>query len=287
MIENSICIAGGGWGAIAAYTSLIKIFRAIEIVSDDRQLLNMSRPEDVPRHNLKDVTSQRIICAGYKKIIGLDILNQKEVINIHYSLLPKYRGFHSTVWAILNGEKRLGLTIHRMSQYIDDGPVIFQYETENDGVSTATCYMEHFNNWIANNLHVVLQKYIDGLILPQPQNKELATWVGKRSLEDCKIDFSQSHEFLQHFFRALTPPYPRPFIRLKNHEEILFVKKVSFLNREIKTHTGRILNIDKEGIYVSSADGYVIIHQLFDSNGCDYDLKKLKIGMFLDQKFHD
>ncbi|HNW91126.1 MAG TPA: formyltransferase family protein [Bacteroidales bacterium] len=285
MIERIICLAGDGWGAIAAYTSLIKLFRAVEIVSDDSKLLNMSRPEDIKRHHLNEVISEKIICAGYKKIIGPEILNQKEFINIHYSLLPKYRGFHSTVWAILNGEKKLGLTIHRMNQYIDDGPVIFQYETENDGVSTATWYMEHFNSWIADNLHGVLQKYFEGLILPQPQNKELATWVGKRSLEDCKIDFSQSHDFLQQFFRALTPPYPRPFIRINNHDEILFVEQVSFIRRDVKTHTGRILNIDKEGIYVSSADGYVIIHKMIDSNGASYDDKKLKIGMFLDQKF--
>lgn len=59
-------------------------------------------------------------------------MNKNKIINIHYSLLPKYRGYHSTVWAIINDEKYLGLTIHEMSEYIDDGDIIYQYKVEND-----------------------------------------------------------------------------------------------------------------------------------------------------------
>jgi methionyl-tRNA formyltransferase len=283
--DPTICLAGDGWGALAAYKSLKGVFKNIDVITSDPNL----RSEVLPFHNLisnfQQTNSKLVICAGYKSIVTKQQLSTKEYINIHYSLLPKYRGQHSTVWAILNDERELGLTIHLMNEFIDDGPIIYQHTVLNDYLSTSTFYMEYFNSWIENHLSEIIVNYLNEEIIPIPQNKNLATWVGKRKRIDCKVDFSQNHKYLSLFFRALVPPYPLPYIQLAKDKTEFNINKATIINRKIHTHIGRILNIDHEGIYVSSRDGYVIINQITDMNNIIVDFYNFRIGTFLNQDF--
>jgi methionyl-tRNA formyltransferase len=144
--------------------------------------------------------------------------------------------------------------------------------------------MEYLNNWIENNLGKILIRYLEGNIKPIVQNKNLATWVGKRDKNDCKIDFSRDHKYLRNFFRALVTPYPLPYIEIARNNTMYSVKKASFIERNIDTNIGRILNIDHEGIYISSKDGYVILNQLLDSNNRVVDFNRFKIGTYLNQE---
>lgn len=277
-----ICLAGDGWGAIAAFKSLKSVFEKVEVVTSDRKLLDSMDEYDMLVSEIQAVESQIIVCAGYKSIVNRKTLDSKTLINIHYSLLPKYRGLHSTVWAILNNEEYLGLTIHLMNEFIDDGPIIYQYKIENDGCSTATHYMQIFNDWISNNLGEILKKYIDSKLAPSMQNISEATWVGKRSYEDCKIDFNKTHLYIKNLFRALNPPYPLPFFRINSKKKCFSVGSIDYLERNIDTHIGRVLNVDAKGIYVSTPEGYVILSDIKDEKGIVIDYSFFKIGTFLD-----
>lgn len=282
MNNEIICLAGEGWGAISAYNGLKTTFSKIEVVSNDNDLLAILDKNDTLLPNLNSATSNRIICAGYKPIIRGEILKLKEIINIHYSLLPKYRGLHSTVWAILNNEEYLGLSIHLMNENIDDGPIIYQFKIKNDQVSSATDYMNIFNNWITEDLGKIVLNYLKGLISPNEQNINNATWVGKRTYEDCKIDFTKSHLYIKNFYRALKPPYPRPFFRVRGKSQIYIANNVKFLERKIETHIGRILNIDKNGVYVSTAEGYIILSDIENEDGSKVEYFDFKNGAFLE-----
>ena len=285
MVEKKICLAGDGWGAIAAYRSLRKTFKNIDLISSDQLLLSEAFKDHLSVVDFNHTDTDLVVCAGYKPIIPVELLVKKTFINIHYSLLPKYRGQHSTVWAILNNEKELGLSIHLMSEYIDDGPVIYQHSIKNDFKSTSVFYMDSFNNWIEKNLGSVIKKFIEGNIQPVNQDKGKATWVGRRRKTDCKIDFSKDHKYLNNFFRALVPPYPLPYIELIKDGKQYAVKKAYFIERNVQSHIGRILNIDNEGIYIGSKDGYVILNQLVDENDNPVDYKNFRIGFFLNQDF--
>ena len=104
---------------------------------------------------------------------------------------PRYRGFHSTVWAVLNDERQLGFSIHRINAGVDDGPLIYQYQLENDMKQTAAWYMEHFNAKVEAVLSDVVEGYLSGAIPEIEQDRKNASWVGKRSMEDCCIDFDR------------------------------------------------------------------------------------------------
>ena len=273
-----IVLAGDGWGAVALYNSFIKENKDFEIFTEDFELLEKIKTNEIKLLNgIDSLENCLIICAGYKKIIKKELLNRNKIINIHYSLLPKYRGYHSTVWAIINNEKYLGLTIHEMNEFIDDGDIIYQYKVKNDEKKTSKQYMLEFNEFIEKNAFEIIKKYMKKEIIPIIQN---ASWVGKRNAEDCKINFENNIEELKSFFRALVKPYPLPYIEVKGIKyEIL---DFDFHPSDCKSHLGRVLNIDDEGVYIRIKDGYLILKKLCNS-GNEYYAKEIinKIGIKL------
>ena len=275
-LSKRIILIGDGWGAVSAFKSLKKLPNPITVLTDDDDIL-AEKPDRII--NLEGLKNELLIFAGYKPIVPIEILENNNCINIHYSLLPTYRGLHSTVWAILNDEPKLGLTIHLMDQFIDNGPILYQYAIENDFTKTSCEYMKLFNNHIEENLYKVIQDFIENKITPVPQNKSKASWVGRRKQTDCRIDFNKTINYQKAFFRALVKPYPLPYFEHKGNE--YRVTKVDFHKSDISTHKGRILNIDNEGLWVKIQDGYMIIKEIMDCSNKPVSLDRFMIGMFL------
>lgn len=269
-----IILLGDGWGAIAVYKGLTDFCLPVFVQTNDEELRSMAKREIT--HTLAQYSDELLLFAGYKPIVSKEVLEKNTCINIHYSLLPAYRGFHSTVWAILNDEPYLGATIHLMSPYIDDGPIIYQYKVENDFVSTSCDYMNMFNKKMTEVISGVLSDYINGRIISVEQDKSKASWVGKRNEKDCQIDFTKPISYQKAFFRALVSPYPLPYIIHKGQKYV--VTEVSFHPSFCQTHIGRILNIDDEGIWVKIADGYMIMQELRDENNEIVSYSKFRIG---------
>lgn len=276
-INSEIVLVGDGWGAVAAFEGLQKAGFRISVLSEDCSFDSVKHIDE----NLSDLKGKTIVFAGYKPLVPESVLDNNICINIHYSLLPRYRGLHSTVWAILNNEPTLGLTIHIMDKYIDNGPIIWQYELKNDFYKTSKDYMEIFNEYIACNLGEIVSDYLNGIIDTRPQNKKDASWVGRRNIADCKINFNAPIGYQKNFFRALVTPYPLPFVEYNGKK--LFVTKVDFQYCDVETHIGRILNIDEEGIWVKIKDGYMIIKALVDEDGEEFSLNIFRIGQYLNR----
>ena len=268
-MNKTIYLAGEGWGNICAKEGLSK------------QFLNIIQITEATKESLTHLHGETIIFAGYKPLVPHDVIINNNCVNIHYSLLPKYRGLHATVWTILNDEDYVGLTIHQMTDFIDDCPIIHQYKMENDRVKTCTEYMELLNAYISENLGQIINDYIEGRISLKVNDKSEATWVGKRNHEDCKIDFNKDLNYLKCFFRALVYPYPLPFVLYKGEE--LRITKVGFHPVNVDTHIGRILNIDNDGIWVKVKDGYLVIKELKDKNNIKVPLDRFKIGQYFNR----
>lgn len=274
MDYHNLIILGSGWGYEAARKSMLRKFSNLKTAEDLNLQVNSKG-----NYILDPLKNNVIIFAGYKPIVPNNVLLNNNCINIHYSLLPAYRGLHSVVWAILNDEDYLGLTIHQMSEYIDDGDIIHQFSLINDRVKTSSEYMGLLNDYIYCNLGDIISRYIKEQITPIPQNKKFASWVGRRNLDDCKIDFEKPISFQKRFFRALTKPYPLPWVSSKGKKYI--ATQVDFYENKTKCHNGRILNIDNEGIWVKCLDGYIIFREMRDESNNIIDLNRFHIG----QKF--
>ena len=272
---SNICLAGNGWGAISAYHSLIKNFDKMSIVTDDNDLISLVRERDTILSDFGSCEFDLIICAGYKPLLSKEFVDSNRVINIHYSLLPKYRGMHSTVWAILNGESSMGLTVHEMNEFVDDGDIIHQYEFEyND--ETATEVINICNTYIEKNLNVIVDDYINDRVNPESQDKSKASWVCKRNFNDCELDFSWDLEFIYRFFKALSFPYPIPFFY--RGESRLTIMNHKLVKCDVNMTFGRVVNIDSEGVWIQVKGGYLVVSALNDHEGNNVDLSSFKIG---------
>lgn len=273
-----IYLFGKDWGCTSAYKGLKKNFEHIFVVTDE-ETFNQCPGAKLNNIDINTLSNCVLVFSGYGPIISEEVLNNNVCINIHPSLLPKYRGVHSTVWAILNDEEYLGITVHLMTGDIDDGPILAQYKVKNDGVRTATSFMIEFNDYIAENLGLIVRDYLDGKIELKPNDKSQATWVGRRHLSDCKIDFNKDIHYQKNFFRALNGRYPLPFFEFKNQR--YRVLKVDFHSQNVETHIGRVLNIDNEGMWVKIKDGYMIIKELINEGNEPVPYSFFKRGIFL------
>lgn len=257
--QPQLIFAGEKQGGIAALKSLQATFQCIEVLSDDDNILEMMRKSDRRIFSFQEARAPLAVCAAYRPLIGNDILDKITIINTHPSLLPKYRGVHALAWAMINKEKELGFTIHLMNEYVDDGDILEQYRVTYNN-QTAREMLQLFNEYAEQNLGRVVKDYIEGNITPVKQDREQATWVTKRNLTDCIIDFNQPHEDIEVMFRTLMPPYPYPMIKAKG--KLYEVMNYQLVSRDYTMHVGRIINIEGNNVYIKTKDGFLITNKL-------------------------
>ena len=279
-----IALIGNGWGAESALKALLRMENTTVFFISD---VMITHGNAVNLNDLHEISPDvdLVICSGFTSKLNSDFLDKYSVINIHYSLLPAYRGLHSTVWALLNDEKSLGLSIHYMNEYFDDGDIIYQFEVENDYKSTSYDYMRVFNKHIEENLDQVVFNLLKGNIKPVKQDKSMASWVPRRQKQDCKIDFTKPISYQKAFFRALVKPYPVPYIEV--NKNTYNVMKVKFRSSNVISKLGCIVNIDDDGIWITCKDGYIVIQKLVDEQTRnEINFKLFKIGRIIHNDIH-
>ena len=280
-ISKKICIAGNGWAAKSALIGISKFFSKIIVVSEDNLIISMAKNYGFRTcKSIFNVKADLFICSGFKEILKKKNLYGKDIFNIHYSLLPKYRGLHSVIWAVLNKESFFGLTIHKINEYIDDGPIVYQYKFSNKGQNSREI-IEKCNKHIEINLSKIINDFLKNKIKLKPQKKSLATWVGKRNLEDCKINFNKSIIYLNLFFKALVQPYPLPYIQA--NKRLIEILDFELIKSNYYSTNGQVINIDDKGVWIKVNNGFLILRKIRDaSTKKTLDLKNIfKLSMRL------
>lgn len=131
--------------------------------------------------------------------------------NMHGSLLPKYRGRAPVNWAVLHGESRIGMTLHRMVKRPDAGEIIDQQAVEIGPDDTAEQAFRKVLPCAVEVLDRQLAGLLAGTATGTPQEETEATYYGGRTPEDGRIDWSQSATAIHNLVRAVTDPYPGAF----------------------------------------------------------------------------
>lgn len=170
---------------------------------------------------------------------------------------------HSIVWALLNGEDKIGITVHEMNASLDSGPIIFQHAIS-VGSKNSKDLMIECDDWIENNVSHIIESYLRGELTSKEQNHELATYVTRRTLSDCKVDWHRWNALLfSRYLRALVNPYPLPFFTFANKSWNIINAEISF-NDYIEM-PGRVVYRDFEAVYVKLDGGVLKIKTLQDS----------------------
>lgn len=275
---REIIFSGGSHYGVGALRSLQNEFEVIYILKDnDDNIKKLKREKDVIIDSFDSVECPICFLGGHSELITKKQLNKKQYINVHGALLPKYRGMHSTFWAIMNGEKDLGVTYHIVDGDMDHGPILKQFSFSYYGQTIASINKE-IDRIIENNTGEVVRDFLEGKIRPNPQDDSKATWGCRRNLNDCMVDFTWGNLYLERLLLALTAPYPLPRIRIKN--EIYEILEAKVVERDYFGAVGRCLNIDENGAWIKTSEGFLIIKMLKKVNGGDVFHAKdiLRIG---------
>ncbi|MYV57600.1 methionyl-tRNA formyltransferase [Streptomyces sp. SID3212] len=132
-------------------------------------------------------------------------------LNVHDSLLPSYAGFSPLIWALINGEREVGVTAHRMDGELDAGDVVFQRSVPVGPTDTATDLFHRTVDLIGPIVRDSLDRIESGTAEWVPQDRSRASFFHKRSVEDSRIDWTWPAEDLERLVRAQSDPYPNAF----------------------------------------------------------------------------
>jgi methionyl-tRNA formyltransferase len=219
-----------------------------------------------PRENkskpfLSSKSCDVILSINYLFIIEEELINFPNLysINVHGSLLPKYRGRTPHVWAIINNENKTGVTAHLIDSGCDTGDIIEQIEVEISKEETGASILDKFNKLYFPLIKSVLSKIQNKQIEPIPQNHSQATFFGKRTPEDGMIDWNWQKERILNWVRAQSNPYPGAFTYV--NEKKLTIDKISFSDDGFDSQiaNGTILSINP--LKVKTQNGVIQIDQ--------------------------
>jgi methionyl-tRNA formyltransferase len=154
-----------------------------------------------------------ILSVYYRHMIGQAILDLPPLgaFNMHGSLLPKYRGRAPINWAVLHGETRLGMTLHRMVKRADAGAVVDQEGVEISPQDTAEQAFRKVMPCATTVLARQINLLLTGTATETPQDDAAATYFGGRKPEDGRINWNLTSTEIFNLIRAVTDPYPGAF----------------------------------------------------------------------------
>ncbi len=249
------------------------------------ELRNPSRVNERLISEIRDINPDIIFSVYYRKIFPKSLLSIPRLgcVNVHPSLLPRYRGPTPTAWAILNNETKTGITIHYMDEDIDTGDILAQEEfainSNETGYELYTKAMTIGFQLLKKSFYKIINRQLS----PRKQSG-IGSYYGKLSAKH-KIDWRQKTENIKNLVRVHAKPYNPVEALLINR--YLLVNKVSILKEGKYTLQGAgiITDIlDNKRLVVSCADGYLILE--------DYEIvPKLtsiekKIYLKVGNKFH-
>lgn len=154
------------------------------------------------------------VVAAYGKILTPEELNAPKYgcINIHPSLLPKYRGPSPIQTAILNGDSASGITIIKMDKEIDHGPIIYQEQIELSGSDNFDTLSKKMFLCASEVLPKIIEDFVNGKIKPIEQNHKAASFCNRLTREDGYFDINNPPEMLDRMIRAYYP-WPNAWTR--------------------------------------------------------------------------
>ncbi len=201
-----------------------------------------------------------IITCAYGQIVPKEVLDCPKYgcINIHASLLPKYRGANPICASIMNGEDKTGITIMVMEETLDTGDILYQKEIpilESDNLGTIETKLSELG---AEMIGEFLPKIASGEIRRIPQEESEATYVGMLKREDERIDFNKTKREVFNQIRAL---YPRPMASTTIDDVEWKICEASLYD-EANGEVGIISEVGKDYLCINCKDGRIKITKI-------------------------
>ena len=202
-----------------------------------------------------------IITCAYGQIIPKEILDYPKLgcINVHASLLPKYRGGAPIHWSIINGDKETGITIMYMDVGMDTGDIISQESIPILDSDNLESIHDKLSTLGSKLLLDTLPSIIDGTNDRLKQNEDEVTFAYNIKREEEHVDFNKTSREVFNLIRGLSP-VPSSNAIIDNEEMKILESKIG--NGTYSGNCGEIVDITKEGIIVKTSDGSIILTKI-------------------------
>ncbi|WP_238882542.1 methionyl-tRNA formyltransferase [Clostridium sp. YIM B02551] len=225
---------------------------------------------------LKNLKPDFIIVVAYGQILTKEILDipKYACINLHASLLPKYRGSAPINWAIVNGETCSGNTTMLMDVGIDTGDMLIKDSVEITKNMTAGDLHDILMERGARLLIDTIDGFANGSIIPEKQDNENTCHAPMLNKDLAKIDWNKSALDIHNMIRGLNP-WPITFTTLDNQNMKIFESEV-LENEKTNSKVGEIIEVGKTGLKVNCGKGTLLIKKVQFPNG-----KPLTIEQYL------
>ena len=191
------------------------------------------KPQDVDDPTLADrireIGAEALVVIAYGRKLGPALLSHTFAINLHGSLLPKYRGAAPINWAVINGETQTGISVISMTERMDAGAILAQQATAIDPMQTAG-ELEHRLSELGPDLVLqTLAEYASGDLEPKPQDDRLACRAPKLTKSDGTVRFDAPAPAVQHRVHGLTP---RPGCTVAYNDQRLRLERVAVVDEQ-------------------------------------------------------
>ncbi|MCR5053317.1 MAG: methionyl-tRNA formyltransferase [Lachnospiraceae bacterium] len=214
---------------------------------------------------LKKYPADVFVVAAFGQILPEDVLKMPRLgcVNIHASLLPKYRGASPIQWAVLNGDKTSGVTIMQMGVGLDDGDILLQEEVELDKNETGGSLFDRLSEVGAKLIVEALPKLDSGEITPIPQDESKATKVGMIRKALGKISFMEPAEKIERYVRGLYP-WPGAYTFLDGKTVKIHSADVTDLPEDAPKDlsNGTVVYSDKDTLIIKTSDKCLSVKEL-------------------------
>ncbi len=228
---------------------------------------------------LRALRPDLIVVAAYGQILPSALLElpRFRCVNVHASLLPRYRGAAPIQWAILNDDGETGITIMQMEPSLDTGPLLSQQATPIRPEDDAQTLHDRLAEMGADLLVRTIPGYVDGTVRPRPQPTEGVTHARKITKEDGQLDWSLPARALWNRVRGLVPwPSAYGYVEASPEPFLLKIWQASPLDDQGTGQPGEILQADRRGLVVACGQGALRILSVQRQGG-----RRLAVGDFL------
>ncbi|GDX08200.1 methionyl-tRNA formyltransferase [Buttiauxella sp. A111] len=202
-----------------------------------------------------------MVVVAYGLILPKAVLDMPRMgcINVHGSLLPRWRGaapIQRSLWA---GDAETGVTIMQMDVGLDTGDMLLKLACPIEATDTSATLYDKLANLGPEGLLETLNQLATGCAHPEVQNEELVTYAEKLSKEEARIDWTLSAEQLERCIRAFNP-WPMSWLEID--EQPVKIWQASVINQHTKAAPGTIIETNKQGIQVATGEGILNLESL-------------------------
>lgn len=274
-----------GWSDITESICKGTKYNVVGIVSSvKKECYNGFGIKLIPYEMMELYDSDLVISVIWRRILPERLIMRYEnVINIHGGILPKWKGLSSNSWAIINGEKEVGYTVHKISVDIDFGDIYKVYKIPINATDHYGKIKEDLRKLLCDDICSLIEKIVEKQVVPYSQEGVQFALTPLLHPEDGRIDWNRNSQYIYGLFRTMSKPAGTgTYFVVKGRRYDISRMRIAESILDYECISGSVIGANNEGVLIKTKDSAVIIMELMDDENRFVSPRSLlKIGQRL------